>query len=160
MQIEKDTIKLVHMTDEYYHLFFSEYENDPDLFMPEQEYVHYKYNEEKVAKYIQKQKDLNRIPLAVMYGETIIGEIIIKDIEPCKCATLSVVLKNAEYKDHGIGTQAEKLAVKYVFGELDIPTIYADTIKTNDRSQHVMEKIGFSLIKEDENFKYYRMDRK
>lgn len=31
-------------------------------------------------------------------------------------------MKNSGYKDRGIGTQAEKLAVRYVFNELDIPT--------------------------------------
>jgi len=46
-----------------------------------------------------------------------------------------------------------------VFDDLDIPTIYADTVRTNCRSQHVLEKIGFSLIREDGDFKYYRIDR-
>ena len=43
--------------------------------------------------------------------------------------------------------------------ELDIPTLFADTIQTNTRSQHVLEKIGFTLIRDDEDFKYYRIDR-
>ena len=54
---------------------------------------------------------------------------------------------------------ATELAVDYVFNELDIPTLFADTIQTNTRSRHVLEKIGFTLIREDENFKYYRIDR-
>lgn len=95
-----------------------------------------------------------------MCGDEIVGEIIIKNIEPHQCATMSIVLKNAKYKDHGIGTQAERLAVRYVFDDLDIPTLYADTIQTNGRSQHVLEKEGFTLIREDRDFKYYRIDRK
>ena len=159
MQIEPDRIKLVPMTDEMYRLFFLEYENDPDVYLPEQEYVQYEFAEEKVAKYVQRQKDLERIPLAVLYNDEIVGEIIIKNIEPHQCATMGIVLKNARYKDHGIGTQAEKLAIQFVFDDLDIPTIYADTVRTNCRSQHVLEKIGFSLIREDGDFKYYRIDR-
>ncbi|MBP5236800.1 MAG: GNAT family N-acetyltransferase [Clostridia bacterium] len=54
---------------------------------------------------------------------------------------------------------AEKRAVRYVFHELDIPALYADTIQTNLRSQHVLEKAGFSFMREDEDFKYYRIDR-
>ena len=92
------------MTAEMYHLFFSEYENDPDVFLPGQEYVHYEYSVEKVVKYIQKQKDLNRIPLAIMCDDEIAGEILIKNIEAKKSATMSIVLKNSKYKGHGIGT--------------------------------------------------------
>ena len=159
MQIEQNRIKLVPMTDEKYHSFFMEYENDPDLCLPGQEYTHYEYSEEKVAKYIQKQKELNRIPLAIMCEDEIVGEVLIKNIEPRKCATMSIVLKNSGYKNRGIGTQAENMAVRYVFDDLDIPTLYADTIKGNVHSQHVLEKAGFALIREDEEFKYYRIDR-
>ena len=137
MQIERDRIKLVPMTAEMYRSFLREYENDPDLYLPGQEYVPYEYSEQKVAKYIQRQQDLQHT-----------------------CATLSIALKNAQYKDCGIGTQAEQLAIQYVFDELDIPTLYADTIQTNGRSQYVLEKAGFTLIREEQDFKYYRIDRK
>jgi len=159
MKIEQNRVKLVPMTAEMYRTFFLEYENDPDLYLPGQEYVHYEYSEEKVAKYVQRQKDLKRIPLAVLCDDEIVGEIIIKNIEPNKRATLGVVLKNSKYKDHGIGTQAVRLSVQYVFDDLDIPTLYADSIQTNGRSQHVLEKVGFTFIREDQDFKYYQIDR-
>ena len=160
MQVEIDTIRLVPMTEEMYRSFFREYENDPDLLLPGQTYVPYVYSEEKVRQYIQKQRDRNRIPLAVLCGDDIAGEIILKDIEPRRCATMSITLKNAGYKDHGIGTRAARLAVRYVFDTLDIPTVYADTVRSNTRSQHVLEKVGFSLIREDKEFRYYRIDKK
>ncbi len=152
-------IRLAPMTGEMYRSFFLDYENDPDMCLPGQGYVHYEFSEEKVAKYVQRQKDLGRIPLAILHDDEIVGEIIIKDIEPHKCATMSIVLKNARYKNHGIGTQAERQAIQYVFDDLDIPTLYADTVRTNSISQHVLEKAGFTLIQEDQCFKYYRMDR-
>lgn len=68
-------------------------------------------------------------------------------------------MKNSKYKDHGIGTQAVRLSVQYVFDDLDIPTLYADSIQTNGRSQHVLEKVGFTFIREDQDFKYYQIDR-
>ena len=160
MQIEQDRIRLLPMTAEMYRSFFLEYENDRDMCLPGQGYVHYEFSEEKVAKYVQRQKELRRIPLAILYDDEIVGEIIIKNIEPHKCATMSIVLKNAQYKNHGIGTQAERLAIQYVIDDLDIPTLYADTIQTNSISQHVLEKVGFTLIREDQCFKYYRIDRK
>ena len=68
-------------------------------------------------------------------------------------------MKDLQYKDKGYGTQAELLAIRYVFDQMDIPTLYADALLTNKRSQHVLEKVGFQEIKEEGNFKYYRIDR-
>ena len=158
--MDDGSVKLTLMTDEMYRLFFREYENDPDLYMPGQEYVHYEYSDEKVERYVRRQRDLKRVTLAIMYDDEIAGEIIIKDIEDHICAAMGITLKNKKYKDRGIGTAAERLAVRFVFCELDIPTLYADTVQTNLRSQHVLEKVGFSFIREDKDFKYYRIDRK
>ena len=157
--MEPSEIRLAPMTDEMYHAYFREYENDPDVFLVGQPYASYTYSEEKAERYIQRQKDLRRIPLAILRGDEIVGEIILKNIEEHRSVTMGIALKNARYKDQGIGTRAERLAVDYVFQVLDIPTVYADTIQTNTRSQHVLEKVGFVFLREDENFKYYRIDR-
>ena len=156
--VEK-AVHLTAMTPEMYHRYFKEFENDPDLWLDKTKYVPYEYQPEKVDRYIERQADLNRKTLAIMCGEEIAGEVIIKNIEDHKCATLGICLKNGKYKDKGIGTQAERLAIDYVFNELDIPVFYADSIQPNTRSQHVLEKVGFRLIKEDAEFKYYRIDR-
>ncbi|WP_081795589.1 GNAT family N-acetyltransferase [Butyrivibrio sp. MC2021] len=152
-------IYLTSMTPEMYHRYFKEYENDPDLWLDKTKYVPYEYSEEKVDQYIKRQMTLKRKTLAIMHGEEIVGEVIIKNIEDHTCATLGICLKNGKYKDQGIGTQAEKLAVDYVFNELDIPTLYADSIQPNTRSQHVLEKVGFKYVNEDADFKYYQIDR-
>ena len=159
MKIDPNTVKLVPMTAEMYREYFREYDNDPDLYADMDKYSHYVYSEENVERYIRRQSDLGRIPLAIMYGDEIVGEIIIKNIEAHKCAVMGLALKNAEYKDRGIGTAAEKLAVRFVFDELEIPVLYADTIKKNTRSQHVLEKTGFSMIREDGDFRYYEIRR-
>ncbi len=147
------------MTPEMYHRYFKEFENDPDLCPDPAAYKAYVYSEEKVEQYIRRQRDLGRKTLAVMCGDEIAGEVIIKDIEEHSRATLSICLKNAKYKDQGIGTEAERLAVQFVFAGLDILVLYADTIQSNTRSQHVLEKVGFRFMKEDADFKYYRIDR-
>ena len=72
---------------------------------------------------------------------------------------MGITLRNASYKDRGIGTEAEKQTVRYVFETLDIPTLFADTIRSNTRSQHVLEKVGFTFVREDAQFRYYRIDR-
>lgn len=154
-----ENIYLTPMTPEMYYDYFKEYENDPDLWIDKTKYTPYEYSDEKVEKYIQRQIDLNRITLAIMKDDEIVGEVVVKNIEDRKCATLGICLKNAKYKDQGIGTKAERLAIKYAFDDLDIPVLYADSIQPNTRSQHVLEKVGFKFIKEDAEFKYYRIDR-
>ena len=37
--------------------------------------------------------------------------------------------------------------------------VNADTVKKNTRSQHVIEKVGFKYVKEDDSFIYYRIQR-
>ena len=152
-------IKLVPMTDEMYHAFFKEYKNDRDLYVDQKEFEPYVYSVEKVKRYIERQKNLDRITFAIMEDDDIAGEIIIKNIELGKCATMSIMLKNASYKDRGIGTRAERLAVRFVFEKLGIPVFYADALKTNTRSRHVLEKVGFSLIKEDSDLSYYKIEK-
>jgi len=147
------------MTPEMYHEYFMEYQNDLDLYIDKSAYETYIYDEEKVNRYIQRQIDLNRKALAIMHDDEIVGEVIIKNIVAHQCATLGLAMKNAQYKDRGFGTKAEQLAIQYVFTELDIPVLYADSILTNTRSQHVLEKVGFQFIKEEGDFKYYRIER-
>ena len=116
------------MTPEMYHQYFREYENDPDLCPDRAKYVHYVYSGERADRYIRRQAGLKRIPLAIMLGDEIVGEILLKNIEERRSATL-------------------------------IPVLYADALRTNTRSQYVLEKAGFTLTGEDEDFKYYRIDR-
>lgn len=152
-------VALLPMTPEMYHTFFREYQNDLDLYMDKGAYEPYVYEEEKVNRYIQRQIDLNRKTFAIMAGGEIVGELIIKNIVERQCATLGLAMKNARYKDKGYGTKAELLAIRYVFNTLDIPTLFADALLSNKRSQHVLEKVGFRLIKEEGNFRFYRIDR-
>ena len=153
------SIRLVPMTAEMYHEFFKEYQNDPDLYIDPNAYTPYVYNKDAVDRYIRRQSDLRRKPFAIMHGDEIVGELILKNIEDGKCATLGLAMKNETYKDRGFGTKAEQLAIRYVFHAMDIPILYADSILTNTRSQHVLEKVGFRHIKTEGNFKYYCIER-
>ena len=152
-------IYLLPMTPEMYHEYFKEYQNDLDLYIDKSACTPYTYDEEKVNRYIQRQIDLKRKVFAIMHHDEIVGEIVIKNIVEHQCATMGLAMKNTRYKDRGFGTKAEQLAIQYVFHDLDIPVLYADSILSNTRSQHVLEKVGFQFIKEEGDFKYYRMDR-
>ena len=155
----KTDVYLLPMTAEMYHEYFKEYQNDMDLYLDKSTYTPYVYAEESVNRYIQRQTDLKRKNFAIMFDGEMVGEIVIKNIVEHECATMSIAMKNARYKDRGFGTKAEQLAIQYVFNELDIPILYADAILTNTRSQHVLEKVGFKFIKEEGDFRYYRIER-
>ncbi len=156
----EEGITLKPMTGEMYHDFFREYRNDPDLYLDPREFFEYVYDKDKVDAYIQKQIRLHRLPFAIMYGDEMVGELKIYDVVEGQSATLGITMKNKKYKDRGFGTRAEQLAIEYVFHELDIPVLYADSILTNTRSQHVLEKVGFELLYADEQRKHYRIVRK
>lgn len=155
----ENTVRLEPMTAEMYHAYFRAYENAPELFADSSKFVPYVYSPEQVDRYVQRQAALGRKCFAVMHGGEMVGELIIKNIEPGKSAVLSICMKNAACKDRGFGTRAERLAVDYVFRDLDIPVLCADTLITNTRSQHVLEKLGFRLLRTEGDFKYYRIER-
>ena len=157
--MDTDSIRLVPMTDEMFHDFYQGYENDPCLCRPGQTYEPFRYSAEWVDRYIRRQKNLNRIPLAILCGDEIAGEIILKNIAPHARAGLSITLKNDGYKGRGIGSKALTEAVRYAFSELDLREIFADALMTNMRSRHVLEKTGFLQIREDAEFVYYRIGR-
>ena len=45
------------------------------------------------------------------------------------------------------------------FDNLKMKKVNADVIHKNKRSQHVLEKLGFQFLREDETFKYYVLER-
>ena len=87
-------ISLQPMTPEMYHAYFKEYQHDLDLFMDPNSYTVYHYHEEQVDRYIQRQIDLKRKAFAIMYGDEMVGELIIKNIEDHRCATMGIAMKN------------------------------------------------------------------
>ena len=102
----------------------------------------YQYSEERYDAYWQRQLDLGRVHLAVMLQDAPIGEVILKNIdEASRSCTMRIHLQNDRVKKRGYGTQAELLALQYAFHEMQMDTVYADTIKKNQRSQHVLVKV-------------------
>ena len=129
---------------------------DMHLFHP------YVYDEVAVNRYYDtKRSDASRRLLVIMLGDKAIGELQLKCIDHDKKeCTLSIHMQDDAVKGKGYGTQAERLAVKFAFDKLGMIAVNADTLIKNTRSQHVLEKVGFDFVEEDEPFKYYRIERK
>ena len=148
------------MTQALCHEFFREFENDENLFADMSLFKKYEYDEERVNTYFAKQQRNDRIVFMIMLEGHPIGEIKLLDIdlENGEC-TLSIHMQNDKFKGKGYGTRAEQLAIAYAFEELNMKKVNADVIHKNKRSQHVLEKLGFQFLRENETFKYYVLER-
>ena len=153
-------ISLRIMTKELCHELYKNWENDPSIYMDMNLFTPYKYNEDAVNKYFEDKQTPSRILFAIMKDGKPIGELQLKNINlGNKECTLSIHMQNDSVKGHGYGTRAEHLAIEYAFEVLGMVAVNADTIIKNERSQHVLEKVGFKFIKQENDFKYYRYDR-
>jgi RimJ/RimL family protein N-acetyltransferase len=157
--MEKLSLSL--MTKKLCHKYFQEFTNDSDICLNDSEFREFVYKKEVVDKYYEHQQQDNRKAFFIMKNNDPIGEVILKKIDYIKKeCTLSIHLQNDTVKGQGIGTWAEKQIIDYAFNELNLGTVFADTVKKNVRSQNVLKKVGFEIINEDELFKYYFIKKK
>ena len=155
-----DDISIRIMTRELCHQLYSGWENDSSIYMDMKLFAPYQYNENAVNKYFDSKQNPSRILFAIMKGEKPIGELQLKQINlTSKECTLSIHLQNDTVKGKGYGTRAEQLAIQYAFDVLGMVAVNADTIAKNTRSQHVLEKVGFQFIRQENGYKYYRYKR-
>lgn len=153
-------ISLCTMTRELCHELYKGWENDPAIYMDMDLFTQYEYEEDTVNRYFDSRQDPARVLFAIMKDGRPIGELQLKQIdwENREC-TLSIHMQNDTVKGRGYGTCAEQLALQYAFDTLGMVAVNADTIEKNTRSQHVLEKVGFQFVKEENGFKYYRFVR-
>lgn len=153
-------ISLCTMTRELCHELYKGWENDPAIYMDMDLFTQYEYEEDTVNRYFDSRQDPARVLFAIMKDGRPIGELQLKQIdwENREC-TLSIHMQNDTVKGRGYGTCAEQLALQYAFDTLGMAAVNADTIEQNTRSQHVLEKVGFQFVKEENGFKYYRFVR-
>ena len=148
------------MTRELCHELFKSWENDPAIYMDMSLFSQYEYDENAVDRYFDSKQNPSRVLFAIMRDGKPIGELQLKQIDmQSKECTLSIHMQNDAVKGKGYGTCAERLALQYAFDVLGMVAVNADTVAKNTRSQHVLEKVGFKFIREENGFKYYRYER-
>jgi len=149
-------VSLIPMTRELCHEFYKGFQNDPAI----GHYYEYIYTPEIADQYFDRNSVPDRKLFAILVDGQIIGECKLKDIDPVKReCTLGIHLRDDSVKEKGYGTQAELLILRYAFKELGMTAVNAEAVLKNERSQHVLEKVGFRYICEDDTFKYYRCER-
>ena len=155
-----EKISLVPMTRKLCHELFRSWENDESIYMDLSSFRPYIYSEDTVDRYFDSKQEPSRVMLAVMLGDRPIGEIQLKQIDRDKKeCTLSIHMQNDSVKGKGYGTEAEKLACEYAFEELGMMAVNADTVVKNIRSQHILDQLGFEFIKEEGDFRFYRLEK-
>ena len=116
----------------------------------------YRYVPERVDRYFEKQQSPDRSMFLIMLDGKPVGEVGFKHIDCVKKeCELTIHLQNDGVKNRGIGTAAERLALNYAFDVLGMEAVKADAVLKNRRSQRVLEKAGFTFIREDDTFRYY-----
>lgn len=150
------TVSIQPMTREMCHEFYQEFQNDPAI----GHYYEYVYSPEIADRYFDANSVADRKLFAIMVGNKIVGECKLKniDLQKRECS-MGIHLQNDAVKEKGYGTQAERLILRYAFEDLGIVAVNADAALKNTRSQHVLEKVGFEYVREDDTFKYYRCER-
>ena len=149
-------ITLTPMTRPLCQEFYQGFENDPDIFMDMSRFAPYEYTRSKADQYFEEQQTPDRIVFMIMEGGKPVGEVKLKYIDhETKQCSLGIHLQNDQAKNRGIGTAAERLALDYAFHTLGMETVNADAVLKNKRSQHVLEKVGFTFVREDDTFRYY-----
>ena len=144
------------MTREMCHTFYKDFQNDPAI----GHYYEYVYSAENVDRYFENNSVPDRRLFAIMVGDQVVGECKLKEIDMDKReCRLGIHLQDDAVKEKGYGTQAERLILNYAFEEMGMLVVNADAAQKNTRSQHVMEKVGFRYVREDDDFKYYRCER-
>lgn len=145
------------MTREMCHEFYKDFHNDPAI----GHYYEYVYTPEIADRYFENNSATDRKLFAIMVDGRIVGECKLKNIDFQKrVCSMGIHLQNDSVKEKGYGTQAERLVLQYAFEELGMVAVDADAALKNTRSQHVLEKVGFEYVREDDTFKYYRCVRK
>lgn len=149
-------VSLKPMTRQMCHEFYTGFQNDPAI----GHYYEYVYTPETADRYFDTNSVADRKLFAIVVDDQIVGECKLKsiDLEKRECS-MGIHLRDDSVKEKGYGTQAERLILQYAFEQLGMTAVNADAALKNTRSQHVLEKVGFEYVREDETFKYYRCER-
>jgi RimJ/RimL family protein N-acetyltransferase len=81
--------------------------------------------------------------------ETHIGNVMYYGYDPREHeAELGITIGNRAFWSRGYGTDAVRLLVSYLFGELGLRRVYLHTLAWNYRAQRCFEHAGFQRVRE------------
>lgn len=63
-------------------------------------------------------------------------------------AEVGITIGNRDYWSRGYGTEAVRLMLDFLFGEMNLRRVYLHTLTWNDRAQQAFARAGFECIRE------------
>lgn len=136
------------------------FQNDPATFADMSLFSEHRYSPEKTRMRFERYGADDRRHFLILLRGRPVGEIGIKHIDWEKReGELSIHLQNDAVKNRGIGTKAERLLLAYAFDELGLDAVTARAIEKNTRSRHVLEKVGFVFVRQEDGFLHYRIKK-
>lgn len=140
--------------------YYQEFVMDESIYIDLNEMQEYVYSEEKVINYWNKiRSEKHRENFLIFLDNVPIGEISLRNIEYNNECNVSIHLRNDSVKNKGYGYLSETMIVDYAFNRLNLKKVKAESILKNERSQHVLEKVGFNEINRDNKFIYFEICR-
>ncbi len=153
-------IHLVPMTLDLANKYFDGYKEDFASYRYSHHITDYVYSPAVVAEYMDKQSRLGQILFAIMLDGAPIGEVkffgFSKKRREC---TLSVRMKNNDYKNLGYGSRAVSIVLAYAKAALkDVDKVWARVFSSNTRAWRVARKSGFKVDYIEDKTAYFLRD--
>ena len=111
--------------------------------------THADFTEEQISQWCATRIEQgDRLDLAVTDRTTgeWLGEVVVNDWEPDNRSCGFRIALSAGARDRGVGTEATRLLVDYVFSEIDDPPVHRLALEVydfNPRALTVYERVGF-----------------
>lgn len=93
--------------------------------------------------YKTRNEQTDRLDLAIVVDQKIIGEIVVNLYDPKKNQANIRVLISDSQVSKGYGTRAFDLLLPYIFNVVGLRSLHLDVFDFNPRAQHVYQKMGF-----------------
>jgi len=113
--------------------------------------THTDFTFDQIERWCASRADADdRLDLAVTDAATgeWLGEVVINDWDPDNRSCSFRIALGPAARDRGVGTEATRLIVDYVFDEIDGPSVHRIELTVyafNPRAQRVYEKVGFRI---------------
>jgi len=122
-----------------------DWENDPSNWLVSGTVA--PYSKHQIQSFIENNNDVFvshqlRLMIQIEYGKAI-GCVDFFDFDPKNHHIGMGILIDTEYRGKGYGIEAIGLACEYGFDMLELRTIYAEVLESNESSLRLFEKNGF-----------------
>lgn len=120
--------------------------NDPDLIAclgAPYRYINYDVDDQWYNQYLNSRSNTVRCSI-IDHNDQIIGLISLTGIDNInRCATLHIMIGNAQCRSKGAGTFAVRTMLDHAFNNLNLHRVELSALESNATALHLYEKVGF-----------------